>query len=386
MSDSILDDVRAAAGQASDEGGGDAGDAAADVLADVAQAADAAAEAPDTAASDAPEPSETPAQAAQRARDEAGRFAKAKASAPVKPAPKTPAAPAAATGTPPPASAAAPAPPAPPAAAAIKAPQAWTPAAREAFSKAPPEVQAEVDRREREMARFAQQSAPHRQLGEGLQRVLEPYRALLTDEPLKVVGNLLQTAAQLQTAPPAHKAQLVATLVKQYGIPIDALDAALAGVAPQAGQGQQPGAQPLDEEGLLRKAEERIAQRLQQQRAQTVQQAGLKAVQDFLATEPEFLEDVRDEMADLIETRARRGIELKPADAYTLACKLHPEISQVLQQREAAKAANAHQASTQSKRLAASSVRGQPAGVQVPKSGGSVLDDVQAAATALNGR
>jgi hypothetical protein len=82
-------------------------------------------------------------------------------------------------------------------------------------------------------------------------------------------------------------------------------------------------------------------------------------VEAFTST-AEFMDDVREDVADMMELASRRGVALTLEDAYNRACKLHPEVSQVLQQREAAKAANALQASTQRARAASSSVRSQP--------------------------
>lgn len=328
---------------------------------------------------------ETPAEQAQRARDETGRFAKKQEQpkpAAVKPVPAAKAtAPATPAATP---LGQQPQEAAPAAPESTKAPQSWKPAAREHFAKLPPEVQQEVVRREKETAVALQGAAQARALAEGFQRTVEPYRALLTDEPLKVVANLMQTAAQLQTAPPAHKAQLVAQLVRTYGIPIEALDAALAGQpAPQqAGQG---GPQHMDPRTLAAQVEQQVVQRLQQQRVQAARAKATQEAESF-AQQAEFFDDVREDVADMLELAGRRGVALSLEEAYARATKMHPEVSKVLQQREAAKQANATQASTQRARAAASSVRSQPATGPAASAPADLRGSIAASIERLTGR
>jgi hypothetical protein len=246
------------------------------------------------------------------------------------------------------------APPTPPATAGVdlKPPQSWKPAIREKWLTLPPEVREEIVRREREASVVLNQSAEARRTAEAFSKAIAPYRGAITGEPMAVVGNLLQTAHALQTGSPTSKAALVAQLVKAYAVPIDALDAALSGQAPE--QRQQEFRDPrLDR--LLEQAE---AQR--QQQATYAQQENAKRVTEFGATR-EFFDDVRDTMADIIELRSRQGIAVTLEDAYDLALKMHPEIAGVVAQREAAKAAVTQAGATQRVRNASSSVRNEAA-------------------------
>lgn len=203
-------------------------------------------------------------------------------------------------------------------------------------------------------------------------------------DPLRAVDSMMQTAVALRTAPPLHKAQLVAKMIMEFGVPLDALDSALAGEDPE---GQQPGQHNNQEfrdprlDTLLRHIEQSKAQRdqTQQQRAQ----------QDLASFEQthEFFADVRADMGDLIEMSNRRGIAMSLDDAYSKAVKLHPEISKVLQHRESAKSANATTASTQRARDASSSVRSQPANIgNGVHKGGNTRDDIMAAYAEISGR
>jgi hypothetical protein len=187
-------------------GGGD------ETPAPVADAAGDSPAEPNPPAEDAPE---KPAGEAGRARDSTGRFVQGKgdAKAPVRPAgapaalaPKPVAPQARPPGAPP-----APAAAAPPA--AVKAPQSWKPAAREAWAKMPPELRAalepEVTRREKETAQVLEQTAQARHIAAAYGQVVGPYSAMIHSEgtsPPQFIGQLLQTAQALRTAPPGHKA------------------------------------------------------------------------------------------------------------------------------------------------------------------------------------
>ena len=269
-----------------------------------------------------------------------------------------------------------------------KAPQSWRPAAREQWAKLPAEVQTEVARREREVATTLEGVAEAKKVHQSFREVVGPYEAMIRSEggePMQAVGSLLQTAMALRTAPPGHKAQLVAGIIRDYGIDIQQLDTLLAGGQPGQSQGQPQQAQAeyrdprVDQ--LFQQIEEGKRQRAAEQARQTEE-----TINSFKQSH-EFFDDVRGDMHDLIEAAGKRGVALSLDDAYSRACKLHPEISNVLQQRESAKTANASQASTQRARDAASSVRSSPANVSngVHK-GSSIMDDIMAARAEVYGR
>ncbi|RKH09002.1 hypothetical protein D7X74_30430 [Corallococcus sp. CA047B] len=268
-----------------------------------------------------------------------------------------------------------------------KAPQSWRPAAREKWAALPAEVQQDITRREREMAVAYQESAQHRKLAEGFQRVVSPFAGMIQAEggdPFKAVGTLLQTAAALRTAPPAHKAQLVANIVKTYGISIEDLDAALAGHAPPPGQQAQQ--QPVDPEAMASRIRQEVIQGMQQQHRSTMGARAQQETEAFLASgEAEFMDDVRDDVADMMELAAKRGVALTLKDAYNRAVLAHPDVSKVLKQREQAQQANAAQASTQRARDATSSIRTTPAASPAPKDD-SVRGALETAWASASGR
>lgn len=350
--------------------------------------AEAAPETPEAAPTEAPAapaeaseaaPTEKPSEAAQRARDEAGRFAKAQKAAaaakPEKPAEKAPAAPALEAK---PAAGAAPkvdvAPEAAPVSGqeAIKPPQSWRAGVREHWGKLPLEVQAEISRVDKEVRQLMSDAAPAKKLAQDFQQTVAPYAPMFQAdgvEPVRAVGSLLQMAATLRTAPPAQKAQLLAGLVRNFGVPIDALDAALSGQpAPQ--HAQQP--QGIDPRAIAMQVRQEVMQDFRQQRERMLQQQSAQKLADFGATHEHF-ERVREEMGEALASAARHGVEMTLEQAYVRACSIHPEVSQELQaaqekealvakQRQEAEMAQKANASSQKARAASTSVRPQPSG------------------------
>lgn len=361
---------------------------------------------PVEAAADAPEDTTEPAEAstttaAEKARDEAGRFAKAKAAA--KPAAK-PVAPAkvqkggglqsAGQAVPPQGRAGAPAPVVPPGGAPAagaapgappaldaKPPPSWSPAARETWATLPPAARAEVVKREREVVTALQASDVARKFQTEFQAAVGPYEGMIRAEggnPVAAAASLFQTAAALRTAPPAIKAQIVAGIIRDFRVDVDGVASALDG-QPMPQQQQQQFRDPRFDQLMAQ------LQQAQQQRSQTFLDTQHRTVAEFEDAH-EFTNDVREDMADVLELTAKRGLSLSLDEAYARAIALHPEISSVLQQREAAQAAGKAQASTQRARAAASSVRSQPTGGSPSPQSRDRRADLEAAIEQLNGR
>lgn len=258
--------------------------------------------------------------------------------------------------TPAPAQAKAPTPPAPkagvPAPEALKPPQSWKPAARELWASLPPAVQAEAVRIDSEVRKVMQESAPARKFAQAFEQVVAPYRAIMTAEPLQVVQNLMQTAAQLQTAPPAQRGALVAQIIKTYGVDVQAVADALDGKAPA--QPQQPEYRDPRLDHLLAKIE-------------AAQRHGWVSEAESWLKQQEFGEDVRQRMGRLMAAAAQDGVAMSLEDAYNEACWATPQVREVLQRREAAKLQGTATAATQKAKAAAVSVVSEPAAGPAPE-------------------
>ena len=252
-----------------------------------------------------------------------------------------------------------------------RAPQAWRPEIREHWGKLPEPVRQEIQRREVEVQRTLQESAEARRSFDAVMKTIEPYQAFIKAEgsnPLQAIDNLMSTAARLRTGTAPELAQLVAGIVNQFGTGrfgnqfIELLDGALAGQSPRVDPQQAALEQALNQrlapvQNMLQQFQQ--AQAVQQQR---VTQQAQTQVGQFLQR-AEFGQDVREEMADLLETAQRRGQNLSLVDAYKKACMLNDRVRGVLQSRAKARGAQTQTQAAQRARSAAVSVTGAaPAG------------------------
>lgn len=242
-----------------------------------------------------------------------------------------------------------------------RAPQSWKPDAREVWDKLPPEAQREILRREGEQARFVREHAEDRRIAQTYRQAVGPYEQQIRSEggdPGAVIGNLLQTAAALRNPDPRMRAKVIAGVIGQF-LPgregLEILDQTLAGTAqPGAAQPQQFRDPRLDQ--LIEQSKQAEAQR--RQRLLDEQYDALEA----FGKDHEFFEDVRQDMADLMEMAARRRLKMTYDEAYNRAVRQNPEIWKVLEGRAAAKKAAESATSTSRARVAASSIRSKPAG------------------------
>jgi hypothetical protein len=209
---------------------------------------------------------------------------------------------------------------------------------------------------------------------QGMDKVLQPYGQFfqVNGGAQQTIQNLLQTGATLQMGAPGQKAQVVAQIIKEFGVDIKALDSLL------AGGGLPPDQQKQSE--LDQMLNERLAplqQQLQtyQQREQMLQEQEQQKINSELnafAQSHEFYHNVKSDMADIMDMAAKRGREMSLEEAYNVACNAHPEIAKIMQNRTA-------QTQVERKRRAASSVSGSPAGTTVSEAPDSRLAALNAA-------
>lgn len=247
---------------------------------------------------------------------------------------------------------------------AVKAPQSWTPGEREHFAKAPPEVQAAINRRETEMARALNETAHERRYAQEMRQTLQPYEQFaqsLGTNATALTKQALQVALQISTAPAHAAAQVLANLVRSRpDMSVELLAQAL-DAQPQQSQAAQP---PMDPRAIAAQVEQQVFQRLQAQREQAANQSATKQVEAFAADpKHKYFEDVWPDMAGLIDAAKARGVEMSLEEAYNRAVRANPETWAIVQKQEQEQqgAAKAQQASTQRSRAAAVSVRSSPA-------------------------
>jgi hypothetical protein len=250
---------------------------------------------------------------------------------------------------------------------ALRAPQSWTPQAREHWGHVPPEVQAEIHRRESEMGRVLQGSAEARQFIDAFSRVVGPYEMFIQAEnsnALQAVQNLMSTAAALRVGTNVDKAQLVAQIINRHGVDLQMLDQILAGQQPQGGMAQQQQFRDPRFDQFLAQQQAMLAQNAQREDAEMRQ-----GLNQFAQTH-EFYADVAAQMADMVEVLARQGSPIDLERVYMQACLMHPEISPILAKRASPAGGVRDRAVLRAKR-AAVSVRSEstPGGATVPRDG-----------------
>lgn len=218
-----------------------------------------------------------------------------------------------------------------PPAKADKAPASWTPAEREHWKDVKPEVKAAILRRDAEVNAALQSSAESRQFQRAFTEVLRPFEPMVASEGgnmLAATRQLYQTAAFLRNGPPADKAKMVADMIYQFGIDINMLDQALSAGPQQRQQTQQQVYTPQQIDTL-------VDQRINKIGEQRTQAEVSKQLDDFI-NDPanEFVHDVGPLMASILQSEAQAGRVISLQDAYKRATLAHPEVSQILANRQ----------------------------------------------------
>lgn len=247
-----------------------------------------------------------------------------------------------------------------------RAPASWRPEVREHWAQLPDTVRSEIARRESEVARTLQETSEARKTAEAVMRTIAPYEAFIKAEnssPLQAIDNLMSTAARLRTGTAPELATMVAGIVQQFGVGrfgnafIDQLDSALAGQTPKVDPQQAAIDQVINQRLAPLQSMFQQFQSAQQQQQQLVAQQAQSEVEQFLG-KAEFGNDVREDMADLLEAAQRRGQSMTLQQAYDKACMLNDSVAKVMQQRRMAQGAQVQTQAAQRARSAAVSVSG----------------------------
>ena len=243
----------------------------------------------------------------------------------------------------------------------LNAPVSWSASSREHWNTLPDDVKQQVLKRENEIAKGLEAGKEYRKTGERFNEIVNKFQPIISAEgitdPIQGFNGLMETMAGLRLGTQQQKAQLIAKFIHGYGVDINELDNILSGQI--SGQQQQP-TQNTQLEQLL---EQKLApvnqfmstvQQQQYHQQQQLQENTNREVSEFGKTH-EFYNDVRMEMADLIDLAANNGRELSLEQAYNMACASNPEIQKALQTRQ-------NLNSMEQKRQAASSISGKQGG------------------------
>lgn len=271
---------------------------------------------------------------------------------------------------------------------ALKAPADWTPRAKEKWAGLPREVQEEAHRLHTEVKKTLQESAGARQVAEAFQRTVAPYEHMFRAggrSPVEGVGWLVQQYAQLQTAPIPQRAAIVAGLIRDFV----GMDEASIGLVASALEGKPapvggaPAAmRPEQIQQMIREEARRMA-------GETQVQGELKAIQDFEASEPEFLPNVTNQIAAIVTIAKKQGkpitVEMLK-EAHQQALRMNPETAAILKQRDDAEAAKKRAAQAPAKAAAASGIKDEPGGPTGGAKPRNTREEVEFQANRLKGR
>ena len=247
-----------------------------------------------------------------------------------------------------------------------KAPVSWGAQRHELWKGIPPAARAIISKRESEIQAGMSQAGRIKQIAEEYHRVIMPFENIIksmNSSPSQAITNVMTTATALIVGTQAQKCAVLTEMVERYGVDLKELDTSLTAMLKRRGepgtqrqQLQQPA--PLDPrlqslfalEERLRQADGQKQERLTQEAAEAINSVN----------EEPYFEDVRFDMADIMEISAKRGHVMTIKEAYTKACQIHPEISK-LYSTQASKGRTPSDALARARR-AASSVRGAPGG------------------------
>lgn len=188
----------------------------------------------------------------------------------------------------------------------------------EAFAQATPAVQAAFIRRSEEMHRGFEQHREKAQFGDAMIQVMQPHMQTFQQlgvQPSEAVGKLLQADHALRYGSPAQKTQFLTQIARDYGVDL--------------GQAQEFAAsqpQQNPEVDMLRNQVAQMNNWIEQNKqAQEWQQreALNSEIQQF-ASKPEskFFEEVRSEMAGLLQAGLAPNLE----KAYEMAIYANPVV------------------------------------------------------------
>jgi len=248
-----------------------------------------------------------------------------------------------------------------------KAPQAWKPEAREHWDAIPEQARREIVRHEQQVKEAIRDTVQARQFAQAVQQTLQPYQHFIKAEnsnPIQAIDNLMGTAAALRTGNAEQVADLVTQITTQFGTGrfgkefIQKLDEKLSGKAPKPENPEITALKQQYEQELA--PLKQMQQQMQQQQTyyqQQEQQATQAELQQF-ASQAEFLDDVRMDMADLMDMAANKGKEISFQEAYDRACWANPEIRSVLTKRQQSEQAQQVNQQAQKAKRAAVSVSG----------------------------
>lgn len=251
----------------------------------------------------------------------------------------------------------------------LKVPISWKTEEKAHWAGVPKEAKAAILRRELETQRALSISAQARKFSDEFVKTVQPYAHLIRAQnstPLNAVDNLMRTAAGLMTGTADQKAAIVAEIIGNYGVDVPTLDKVLTAAVQNPKFNANSAALPPQMLDALKPVYEFMdrVKTERQQREQQVKEQVEQQIEEF-GRDKAFFDEIREEMADLIDFSAARGRSLTLQDAYDRVIAMNPKYKEAIAQKTHASEVSQAGATLAKARRAASSVVGSPAGGSV---------------------
>ena len=213
-------------------------------------------------------------------------------------------------------------------------PTTWRTDAKLKWDKIDPTVRDEILKREEDIGRGIQHYKQQADYGASVQQTLQPYMPMITaagSTPQQTIGSMLDTFYRLKTADPQQKSHLLMQVAQQHGADMSVFQN---GIDPKQAE-MQSNLQPLQNQ--IAQMQQQLSQRDAQAQQFEIAQAqtdinAFRNAKDETTNKAKYphFDIVREQMADLIESKERAGQSITLDVAYENAIWQTPEIRQQL--------------------------------------------------------
>lgn len=250
-----------------------------------------------------------------------------------------------------------------------KAPQSWGVTRDALWAKVSPDVRAVIAKREHEIQQGMSRAGNVQKVADEYVSTIRPFAQIISHmgvTPSQAVKEVMTTAAAMIVGSPDQKYAVLAEMVDRYGVDLAGFDAFLTKryqggkQTPQTQQippMQQLPPQMMQQLAPLMELQRRVVEADNQKQTQ-MRDSAAQEIQT--ASAKPYFEDIREDIADVMEISAKRGVVLTLDQAYAKAVQLNPEVSKLVQQRRVAPDASQAGRTLARQRKAASTVRGAP--------------------------
>lgn len=260
----------------------------------------------------------------------------------------------------------------------IAPPVAWSGAVKDKWKDLPPEVRAEIAKREGDIQAMVTRHDGDLSVGRKIKEIAAPYEAIIRSEGGTVEGafkDLLNTSYILRAGSPQQKAQAVMQAIQQFGV-----DLSLA-----SGQQQVNPLSAIQQEiQALRQQADPV--RIKTQLQEEMERDRISGEIEAFAANPSnvHFQAVKSQMGSLLSTGRAKDLQ----EAYDMAIWSDPSIRSELLKVQQAQDAEKKKAEMAAKKKASASVSGSP-GLASPNSNApqkSLEDDIRDNLRASSGK